>query len=1437
MPENSTFSVAIDSEFGSYEAEISIPPEAELRNYRVSFLAGDRIRGDSVSFTVGDPRLPTVELAVDTPFFSTPSGEIEIQVNVESFIGSAVGGSEITVRWELVDFDRDDEDEPAEGELTITTDDRGNGTAVIDLSQIEPPPNVGSRVSIDFQLVGPTSELIEQSANVRIEAADLRLSLRRTVRTNIPGQTFGVAVDATDLRVRPLEGDNQLESVTIKLIQLSDDNSRFISTSDRPLNGTSVSSCEFEIGNSSLPSSHLLKELGAGSEDYCDFVLPSVGQFAIEACAMPGDATVCQRLFLGRTQESWDRSPLTSHLPIGFTDLTETELELGSEKQIRVENPFNGSYALVSWGTVEAIKQKVVPIASGRSIISIEVDEFCEFDCGLSIVIAVPRQTEGLATEEPVPISRLFDLALPHTESYSDRITVVSSVPTELNVTITFPEATEDAGVAVVSPGDNTTIEVQLDATTRTEVTLIAVDRAVLDLVPFPLVDLSSSILLDLSASLFTTSMSEFITTPAGLQALIDYHNSRKSLDPWFFLLNSLGDRFSIDQTEEEYIDAESRFITIQFSRFFPRSFGGGVALDSEGGAVQTVALSASVVEKSALSGANASARISTSDAAFLVSEGSVEIVADSAPGDTLRLESDFVSTPLFETSVSEDGTLLATFTAPSNLGTFVVRAYAASSSGLFGSAESEIIVRRQVSLTPSVPRFVRTGDVFEAGAVVTVSGSAGASISLTADVDGPLEFIGNDAMSVDVGADGQEEARFTLKALSVGTANFTLFADDGMGNSDALQLEIEIEGQQEAVTVGTSFTVQGQDMLTFVEGIDLPDAVPGSGDILITAGVGRQPAVLAVAEQILRIPRPFECPVDADFALAAATVPGIINPYNPWNPSPDVVGEELASLIGLILESFDPAVDLLVRGGGLTTGRAGLRPFLPCPEIPTRIEPSFFQNARGLFLLNQVEEQLVGHILPQVQSRAGSLLEARDIWRSVAGSELEDLAVEARSAVIPRPLSISTVALGRAALGPDWQPETGDAVIIDDLSLERLSREFANLSIESQAYYILARLEEPEGASNPDVALAIQTWTDLLRITGRTAYVSLFPGATAPASDLANTLVFLAQVRAGTSGQLLPRLGDYIASPASDAFSFRLFNAYTRLVTMQALVEFDVSRGSAQPDLDFEAVSGNVTLLEASFTNASAPVASSRVPWEALPEMPEPIEVSAVGDGEASVAITLNFVPSELLRFPTYRGIFVERSIQLEDAEEGDGPGLSVVPRGTVVSIKVQFLTPDALGQTVVRVLMPAGLEPVDPNIAGGNFCPIPFFSLFRSFFFNCPQQETRPQVVTFTFDSVRPGTTSVSLRAVAATVGNFTLPPTRVFASDQPEVMGLSSAGTFRVCSGEGCGVESVEPAEAPMACPGDCNGSGVCNLSDGVCLCFTGFAGEACDILVES
>ena len=78
--------------------------------------------------------------------------------------------------------------------------------------------------------------------------------------------------------------------------------------------------------------------------------------------------------------------------------------------------------------------------------------------------------------------------------------------------------------------------------------------------------------------------------------------------------------------------------------------------------------------------------------------------------------------------------------------------------------------------------------------------------------------------------------------------------ADDGRGSADALQLTVPIEGLQDPVSLATSFAVQAAENETaaWVEGLELPSALPGSGGIEIQAGVGRLPSVLASARQIM---------------------------------------------------------------------------------------------------------------------------------------------------------------------------------------------------------------------------------------------------------------------------------------------------------------------------------------------------------------------------------------------------------------------------------------------------------------------------------------------------------------------------------------------------------------------------------------------------------
>ncbi|GMH44476.1 hypothetical protein BSKO_12428 [Bryopsis sp. KO-2023] len=333
---------------------------------------------------------------------------------------------------------------------------------------------------------------------------------------------------------------------------------------------------------------------------------------------------------------------------------------------------------------------------------------------------------------------------------------------------------------------------------------------------------------------------------------------------------------------------------------------------------------------------------------------------------------------------------------------------------------------------------------------------------------------------------------------------------------------------------------------------------------------------------------------------------------------------------------------------------------------------------------------------------------------------------------------------------------------------------------------------------------------------------------------------------RAGVSNPLIEKLANYVGSPPVGAYGFRVFSNFDKVTAMIALRSYDRSRGSTLPNLSLSVRSGETVLMKATFEQNSNPVESTTTPWADLDTPPKPLEFTAEGTGQVTLAASLTFIPKELLTFPTYRGIFLERAIRKPDS---NGASLKKVPVGSVLDITVQLTTPDRLGLTTVRAMMPAGLEPVDPNADSSNSCAIPLvddknddsdgfdffdFDIERGIF-TCPDQETRPSVVTFDFEYINAGTITITFRAVAATEGIFALPPVRAFVNDQPEVMGLSSAGELMVCVR--CIAEEDVLPKPPKSCPNDCSNNGACNLSFGECVCLTGFTGDDCGKLVAS
>lgn len=435
--------------------------------------------------------------------------------------------------------------------------------------------------------------------------------------------------------------------------------------------------------------------------------------------------------------------------------------------------------------------------------------------------------------------------------------------------------------------------------------------------------------------------------------------------------------------------------------------------------------------------------------------------------------------------------------------------------------------------------------------------------------------------------------------------------------------------------------------------------------------------------------------------------------------------------------------------------------------------------------------------------------------------------------------------------------------------------------------------------SATADAAAVARRLQSQMRVQGRTAYIAAWPGSDAPAGFEGEVLAlaFLARAlpKAGPMATFVQKLAVWVGGGPKQAAAGGLSVCLSEGLASMAsatLAAYDESRGSTAPNVNVTATAVNFTpngtaatpgklMLGAQFSGHSGVLyAESSTPWGQLPRNVNRLTFEALGNGEVSVAAGLRFTPAQLLPFPSYRGIWVERVMQTEAARGN----LVAVPQSEIVTISIQITTPDYLGRVVVEVLMPGGLEPIDPNVyrdvasaiqcgfgdsGGGDGCGYRCYSRW----YWCPAVEVRPSNVTVRYSTLPAGTASVSFKAVAATMGTFALPPVKAYVVDQPEVMGLSAAGLFTVCparqpvaatppvSDPGFGVDYGDvssgapvgadvsvfgpvpevcktpgganraPVTAAKGCPKDCSSNGVCNLSTGKCLCNQGFAGADC------
>jgi hypothetical protein len=388
----------------------------------------------------------------------------------------------------------------------------------------------------------------------------------------------------------------------------------------------------------------------------------------------------------------------------------------------------------------------------------------------------------------------------------------------------------------------------------------------------------------------------------------------------------------------------------------------------------------------------------------------------------------------------------------------------------------------------------------------------------------------------------------FRFRCAGVGAANLTFTTSwaDGHGAADALLYPLPLLGLQAPVTVSTSFALEANhSKARWVEGLDFPPAVRGSGRVGVVAGVGRWPAIRQVGAAV-------DAAVDSAMRRLG------------WDFSDDLVASLVPPLAAAVYKQYNVSAHATLLRSFATlqsyTDRNGLEPMPPW-KINYPTYPSVYPNFLGVYVWRQMQGAFHYPLLDLLLKNAAAKRTVAQWSAAIAEALLSayDAAVrelerEHRRVARWVDWSWETVARARFALGPHWKPHAGPAAFQGNVSMAALKAQVPTLSMSAQAMVLLTMLDGAAPLVAADLALLKATamhWYDSLRVQGETAYIEAAPGQPHAAALGANALALRVFVEAPSlklaTDPLVEKLANYVAGPALTGGSQQMWCALGR--------------------------------------------------------------------------------------------------------------------------------------------------------------------------------------------------------------------------------------------------------------------------------------------------
>ncbi len=752
------------------------------------------------------------------------------------------------------------------------------------------------------------------------------------------------------------------------------------------------------------------------------------------------------------------------------------------------------------------------------------------------------------------------------------------------------------------------------------------------------------------------------------------------------------------------------------------------------------------------------------------------------AGSDVLR--SRFQTTAFFLGSVVTDatGAGLATVKLPDNLTTFRVMAVAVTAGDRYGRGEASLLVTRPLLARQALPRFVRPGDTFTAGAVINRRDGAAVSVTVRADATG-VALRGGREQRVTLAQSRGAEVRFPFQVPSAGvdSAEFRFDVTDGT-NADAVRVALPWH----------------------------PDFTPRTHTV---AGVVRDTAsvVLALPSDIDQTRSRLSLQIGPSPLATIRGMAGTLRVY-PYSCSEQVVSAAIPLIALYRAQQRLPSVGPFLRGTPLVDVRRAV-------ELLTQR-----QRADGGIGYWSATDWTT----PWLSAYAGAvLLDARDAGVAVNAATLARLASylttdlkgtgDADATPVASYYATRAMRLRDQVAAVDFLSRFGRPDVASENELLRMA---AQLTLEDRAR--LATVFARRRAAADARRLMAAIWPTV-RVDGRRA---VLPDDDGPAFYFTSHTRPLAQVLAATLAvepehALIGPLVEALADEGRVRRTDWQWNTQDYASAVAALADFE-RRTRSEEVRTVQVRSGDRVILA---RGDSAVPLRGLLSGVAGGQALRLAIAAGPGSGAVYFYVTVSEVPSRPPTTPVVAGITVERWYEPYDGTAagagpagagpagagpagagpaGAGRSITSVVEGELVRVRLRLTVPTTRHFVVLDDALPAGLEAVDLSLRTAATAVGPGASRHDDreraepndelprwvygtwdggWWSPFDHRELRDDRVVYSATVLWPGTYSATYLARATTAGTFVRPPAHAEEMYNPAVHGRSDGGTFTV------------------------------------------------------